>query len=74
MSELGYTPAGSTTIYTDEKGQGGADIKGFYSTQNKKSYINVKNIESIKELVSTTGVESQRAMDDSDGFGAAEFK
>jgi len=32
--------------------------------------LNVKNIAGLKELVSTTGVESQRAMDDADGFTA----
>ena len=63
MVNLGYLPNEIKMIYTDEKGQGGAEVKGFYSLENKYSYINLKNNNTLKDLVATTGTEAQRAMD-----------
>jgi len=63
MVNLGYLPNETKMIYTDEKGQGGAEVKGFYSLENKYNYINLKNNNTLKDLVTTTGTEAQRAMD-----------
>jgi len=41
---------------------------GFYSLQTGRSYINIKNNESTKDLVATSATESQRAMDHQRGI------
>ena len=68
MLNLGYIPNQTKTIYTDETGRDGKQIMGFYSLQTGRSYINIKNNESTKDLVSTSATESQRAMDHQRGI------
>ena len=68
MINLGYIPNQTKTIYTDETGRDGKQIMGFYSLQTKRSYINIKNNESTKDLVATSATESQRAMDHQRGI------
>jgi len=68
MINLGYIPNQTKTIYTDETGKDGKQIMGFYSLQTKRSYINIKNNESTKDLVATSATESQRAMDHQRGI------
>jgi hypothetical protein len=60
---LGYISPSTKLVYTDEVGANGEAIKGHYSTQTDTSYINDKNNNSTKELVTTTGHETQHAMD-----------
>jgi filamentous hemagglutinin len=60
---LGYIPASTKLVYTDEPGANGETVKGHYSKQTNTSYINDKYNNSTKELVSTTGHETQHAMD-----------
>jgi len=68
MLNLGYIPNQTKTIYTDETGRDGKQIMGFYSLQTGRSYINIKNNESTKDLVATSATESQRAMDHQRGI------
>ena len=68
MINLGYIPNQTKTIYTDETGRDGKQIMGFYSLQTGRSYINIKNNESTKDLVATSATESQRAMDHQRGI------
>jgi len=68
MLNLGYIPNQTKTIYTDETGRDGKQIMGFYSLQTRRSYINIKNNESTKDLVATSATESQRAMDHQRGI------
>ena len=68
MLNLGYIPNQTKTIYTDETGRDGKQIMGFYSLQTKRSYINIKNNKSTKDLVATSATESQRAMDHQRGI------
>ena len=68
MLNLGYIPNQTKTIYTDETGRDGKQIMGFYSLQTGRSYINIKNNESTKDLVATSATESQRAMDHQSGI------
>ncbi|WP_298989421.1 hypothetical protein [uncultured Campylobacter sp.] len=68
MLNLGYIPNQTKTIYTDETGRDGKQIMGFYSLQTGRSYINIKNNKSTKDLVATSATESQRAMDHQRGI------
>jgi|GEM_PF-319583 len=68
MINLGYIPNQTKTIYTDETGRDGKQIMGFYSLQTGRSYINIKNNKSTKDLVATSATESQRAMDHQRGI------
>ncbi|WP_297989110.1 hemagglutinin repeat-containing protein [uncultured Campylobacter sp.] len=68
MLNLGYIPNQTKTVYTDETGRDGKQIMGFYSLQTGRSYINIKNNESTKDLVATSATESQRAMDHQRGI------
>ena len=54
---------------TPLSGRDGKQIMGFYSLQTGRSYINIKNNESTKDLVATSATESQRAMDHQRGIG-----
>ena len=70
MKELGYDTAqhDNKLISTDQTGRDGKQIKGFYSTQTKDSYINEKNINNGNEgLVEVSGTEMQRAIDNQNG-------
>ena len=53
---------------TPLSGRDGKQIMGFYSLQTGRSYINIKNNESTKDLVATSATESQRAMDHQRGI------
>ena len=63
MKNLGYLPNGIKSIYTDERGYNGEEIKGYTSLQTGASYINFKNITNMKDLVKTITHENQRSMD-----------
>ena len=63
MKNLGYLPNDLKSIYTDERGYNGENIKGFTSLQTGASYINFKNITNMKDLVKTITHENQRSMD-----------
>lgn len=53
---------------TPLSGRDGKQIMGFYSLQTGRSYINIKNNKSTKDLVATSATESQRAMDHQRGI------
>ena len=63
MKNLGYLPNDIKSIYTDERGYNGEEIKGYTSLQTGASYINFKNITNMKDLVKTITHENQRSMD-----------
>ncbi|WP_228568960.1 hemagglutinin repeat-containing protein [Campylobacter sputorum] len=63
MSNLGYIPANTKLIYTDEKGYDNKDIQGYYSLQTDTSYINLKNIFSTKDIIKVIAHETSRAID-----------
>ena len=63
MKNLGYKPNDIKSIYTDERGYNGEEIKGYTSLQTGTSYINFKNITNMKDLVKTITHENQRSMD-----------
>ncbi len=63
MKKLGYKPNDIKSIYTDERGYNGEEIKGYTSLQTGASYINFKNITNMKDLVKTITHENQRSMD-----------
>ena len=63
MKNLGYLPNDLKSIYTDERGYNGEEVKGYTSLQTGASYINFKNITNMKDLVKTITHENQRSMD-----------
>jgi hypothetical protein len=64
MVKLGYTTYDTKLIDTTNTGRDGKQIKGFYSTETNKAYINDQNNNSTAALVTTAGHEATRAMDD----------
>jgi filamentous hemagglutinin len=67
MVKLGYTENDNVLISTDATGQDNKQIKGFISTETEDSYINDKNNNSNKDLVTTAGHEASSYIDMQEG-------
>ena len=67
LEELGYKPVEIKFIATTEPGRDGKQIKGFYSTETNTMYINTLNSNTNYELLITSGIEAQRAIDAQEG-------
>ena len=67
MVELGYKPTENVLIATTEPGRDGEQVKGFFSLETGKAYINDLYNNSNYALITTAGTETQRAIDAQDG-------
>ena len=67
MVELGYKPIENVLIATTEPGRDGYQIKGFFSLETGKAYINDFYNNSNADLLKTAGTETQRAIDAQEG-------
>lgn len=67
MVELGYKPTENVLIATTEPGRDGEQVKGFFSLETGKAYINDFYNNSNVDLLTTAGAETQRAIDAQNG-------
>jgi len=67
MVELGYKPIENVLIATTEPGRDGYQIKGYFSLETGKAYINDFYNNSNADLLKTAGTETQRAIDAQEG-------
>jgi len=67
MIELGYKPIETVLIATTEPGRDGEQVKGFFSLETGKAYINDLYNANNTELLTTAGTEAQRAIDAQEG-------
>jgi len=67
MIELGYKPVETVLIATTEPGRDGYQVKGYYSLETGKAYINDVYNNTNVDLLTTAGTEAQRAIDDQEG-------
>lgn len=67
MVELGYKPMETVLIATTEPGRDGYQVKGYFSLETGKAYINDFYNNTNADLLTTAGTEAQRAIDVQDG-------
>ncbi|WP_041959956.1 two-partner secretion domain-containing protein [Sulfurospirillum arsenophilum] len=63
MVELGYKPIETVLIATTEPGRDGYQVKGYFSLETGKAYINDFYNNTNADLLTTAGTEAQRAID-----------
>ncbi|WP_198133107.1 M23 family metallopeptidase [Sulfurospirillum arsenophilum] len=63
MIELGYKPVETVLIATTEPGRDGYQVKGYYSLETGKAYVNDFYNNNNADLLKTAGAETQRAID-----------
>lgn len=67
MVELGYKPIDTVLIATTEPGRDGYQVKGFFSLETGKAYMNDFYNNNNADLLKTAGAETQRAIDAQEG-------
>lgn len=67
MVELGYKPIETLLIATTEPGRDGEQVKGYYSLETGRAYVNALYNTNNQALLLTAGTEAQRAMDAQNG-------
>ncbi|MDD3325401.1 MAG: hemagglutinin repeat-containing protein [Sulfurospirillaceae bacterium] len=67
MVELGYKPIENVLIATLEPGRDGYQVKGYFSLETGKAYMNDVYNNSNYDLLKTAGAETQRAIDAQNG-------